>query len=438
MCVCVWLLGETARTAHRNRTGTGHERESGEDDESTTARRHERAGARRDAADANSESDVNSESRLIYSAAEKPAMRWDSHLTTHHHMPVQESIKVALLHWFTVRVAALAGSGRAAYARGLLCDHLKACSYGGVGVELQLDLGESGDVRPLVRQMRSLAVCARHLLESEAPPPMAAAAGGSPVLRIVQLPPPATTDGAEARPTDDGSGSARATILLSVADGARDGAATARLGVMPVASGGCMLPADGRLLHPLSRAAIAPLLAALGGGDGGGGDGDGDGDDDARTAIRHVVDLYLSGALAPAVVVCTARPKAQALAAALLDALSGALGGAAAFGAIRGVDVHSVKMNRSLYDPRDTRSLRDEILDRKAFSPYVCVELLCETAGSELLIREMVEDSPSLVAHSVHKRILRKDGLLFVVRLGAATSADGITPELLSRASLVL
>ena len=66
------------------------------------------AGARRDAADANSESDVNSESRLIYSAAEKPAMRWDSHLTTHHHMPVQESIKVALLHWFTVRVAALA------------------------------------------------------------------------------------------------------------------------------------------------------------------------------------------------------------------------------------------------------------------------------------------------------------------------------------------
>ena len=45
------------------------------------------AGARRDAADANSESDVNSESRLIYSAAEKPAMRWDSHLTTHHHMP---------------------------------------------------------------------------------------------------------------------------------------------------------------------------------------------------------------------------------------------------------------------------------------------------------------------------------------------------------------
>ena len=40
------------------------------------------AGARRDAA-TDSESDVNSESRLIYSAAEKPAMRWDSHLTTH-------------------------------------------------------------------------------------------------------------------------------------------------------------------------------------------------------------------------------------------------------------------------------------------------------------------------------------------------------------------
>ena len=54
-----------------------------------------------------------------------------------------------------------------------------------------------------------------------------------------------------------------------------------------------------------------------------------------------------------------------------------------------------------------------------------------------LQVREMVEDSPSLVAHSVHKRILHKDGLLFVVHVGAAT-AEGVTPELVSRASLVL
>ena len=49
----------------------------------------------------------------------------------------------------------------------------------------------------------------------------------------------------------------------------------------------------------------------------------------------------------------------------------------------------------------------------------------------------MVEDSPSVVAHSAHKRILHKDGLLFVVQVGAASEA-AITPELRSRASLVL
>ena len=96
-------------------------------------------------------------------------------------------------------------------------------------------------------------------------------------------------------------------------------------------------------------------------------------------------------------------------------------------------------MNRSLYDARGERSLRDEILDlklRQARS-HVAVELLCPTPNEELAVREMVEDSPSLVAHSVHKRILKKDGLLFVIRVGAAT-AEGITPELRSRASLIL
>ena len=46
----------------------------------------------------------------------------------------------------------------------------------------------------------------------------------------------------------------------------------------------------------------------------------------------------------------------------------------------------------------------------------------------------MVEDSPSVDAQTCHKRILHKEGLLFVVRVG-----DGeISPPLLSRASIVL
>ena len=121
----------------------------------------------------------------------------------------------------------------------------------------------------------------------------------------------------------------------------------------------------------------------------------------------------------------------------MLAALPAALGDGGSIGLILGVDVSEVKMNRSLSDPRGERSLRDEILDLKAQRRYVAVELICPSAESELNIRELIEDSPSLVAHSVHKRILRKDGLLFVVRVCAQTVA-GITPELVSRASLAL
>ena len=168
---------------------------------------------------------------------------------------------------------------------------------------------------------------------------------------------------------------------------------------------------------------------------------------DALLSLGLIVDLYLANALAPAVVLCTDKPAPRALAAALLDALSdvlpappgahGVTGESGVLGLIRRVDVTEVKMNRSLYDTRDARSLRDEILDLRDLVPRVAVELLAPTSASELLIREMVEDSPSVVAHSVHKRILHKRGLLFVVLTGAP-SEKAISPELRSRASLVL
>jgi hypothetical protein len=164
-------------------------------------------------------------------------------------------------------------------------------------------------------------------------------------------------------------------------------------------------------------------------------------------SLGLIVDLYLANALAPAVVLCTDQPAPRALAAALLDALAdvlpappvahGGTGEGGALGLIRRVDVTEVKMNRSLYDTRDARSLRDEILDLRDLVPRVAVELLAPTSASELMIREMVEDSPSVVAHSVHKRILHKRGLLFVVLTGAP-SEKAISPELRSRASLVL
>tara|TARA_B100000787_G_C15938589_1_gene183942 strand:- start:23 stop:343 length:321 start_codon:yes stop_codon:yes gene_type:complete len=105
-------------------------------------------------------------------------------------------------------------------------------------------------------------------------------------------------------------------------------------------------------------------------------------------------------------------------------------------------------MNRALYDRRDVRSLRDELLDARARHAHAAVELLAPDAQAQLLIREMIEDSPSVVAHSVHRRILTKAGLLFVVRVdrdapaagrtgGASPQPVSISPELASRASLV-
>ena len=103
---------------------------------------------------------------------------------------------------------------------------------------------------------------------------------------------------------------------------------------------------------------------------------------------------------------------------------------------IRDVDPKVVKMSRAMYDsPKEVRSLRDEILDLlDGGAPRVAVEILARSSHEQLLIREMVEDSPSVDAQTCHKRILHKEGLLFVVRVG-----DGdISPPLLSRASIVL
>ena len=254
-----------------------------------------------------------------------------------------------------------------------------------------------------------------------------------------------------------------------------------------------LLPQDGRLLHPdaaLLLAALAPPPpsppspsppASLPNGLGPAASGAAA----AMAELRHVLDLWLCGALAPAVLVCTSRDRAEQL----WRGLEARLGGRAAL--IRGVDplevsmgrvradasdaassdvlplvplihylIHllhrcytpltppQVKMNRALYDRRDVRSLRDELLDARARHAHAAVELLAPDAQAQLLIREMIEDSPSVVAHSVHRRILTKAGLLFVVRVdrdapaagrtgGASPQPVSISPELASRASLV-
>ena len=81
-----------------------------------------------------------------------------------------------------------------------------------------------------------------------------------------------------------------------------------------------------------------------------------------------------------------------------------------------------------------SRATHDQSAAVRDGARRVAIEILARAAHEQLLIREMVEDSPSVDAQTAHKRILHKEGLLFVVRVGGG----GVSPELLSRASIVL
>eukprot|EP00529_Nitzschia_sp_RCC80_P040898 CAMPEP_0113441960 /NCGR_PEP_ID=MMETSP0014_2-20120614/1361_1 /TAXON_ID=2857 /ORGANISM="Nitzschia sp." /LENGTH=89 /DNA_ID=CAMNT_0000332839 /DNA_START=231 /DNA_END=500 /DNA_ORIENTATION=- /assembly_acc=CAM_ASM_000159 len=89
-------------------------------------------------------------------------------------------------------------------------------------------------------------------------------------------------------------------------------------------------------------------------------------------------------------------------------------------------------MTKSLYDREDSPNLRDDILSFGR-GALVAVEMYCPTMSSQLCIREMIEDSPSMTAFSTTKSALTKAGLLFAIHI-----EGDITPEILSRASCIL
>ena len=100
------------------------------------------------------------------------------------------------------------------------------------------------------------------------------------------------------------------------------------------------------------------------------------------------------------------------------------------------VDVSRYKMTKSLYDESDIPNLRDDImaLQRQGdASTRIVVVLACPSLETQLMVRELVEDSPSMTAFSSARSALRKDGILFCI-----TASDEISPELKSRASLII
>lgn len=140
--------------------------------------------------------------------------------------------------------------------------------------------------------------------------------------------------------------------------------------------------------------------------------------------LSVILDFWLARTLAPAVVVSHDANKIKNL-----IEVVGALNG---IRSIANVNTDEYKMMKSLYDPTDTPNLRDDIL-KFGRGAFVAVGLNCPSRDSQLCIREMVEDSPSMTAFSTSKSALYKTGLLF----GVYVNGD-ITPEVKSRASIII
>ena len=64
----------------------------------------------------------------------------------------------------------------------------------------------------------------------------------------------------------------------------------------------------------------------------------------------------------------------------------------------------------------------------------MAIHLLALSLSAQLKIRELVEDTPSMVAFSTARSALQKEGLLFLIEV----EEGKLSPELRSRASLVL
>ena len=141
--------------------------------------------------------------------------------------------------------------------------------------------------------------------------------------------------------------------------------------------------------------------------------------------LAVILEFWFSATLAPAVILSRDKKVITHL----MDAIENMSGD---IHCIRNVNTHTYKMIKSLYDPKEMPNLRDDIL-KFGSGALVATELNCPTKDSQLCIREMIEDSPSMTAFSSTKSALYKSGLLFAIHVEGR-----ITPEILSRVSIVI
>ena len=148
-------------------------------------------------------------------------------------------------------------------------------------------------------------------------------------------------------------------------------------------------------------------------------------EDEQAVELAVILGFWLSTTLAPAVVLSQDGAFIKCLISAI-ESMGDDIH------SIRNVDASSYKMIKSLYDPKEMPNLRDDILKFGA-GALVATELKCRTEDSQLCIREIIEDSPSMTAFSSTKSALYKSGLLFAIHV-----EGDITPEILSRVSIII
>lgn len=141
--------------------------------------------------------------------------------------------------------------------------------------------------------------------------------------------------------------------------------------------------------------------------------------------LSQILDFYFGRTLTPAVILSRNKE--------LISDLTAAIARLDGVKTIRNIDPNNYKIMRSLYDPSGTPNLRDDILELQRRSSLVTIELQCRTSDSQMMIREIIEDNPSMTAFSSERSALYKEGLLFCVYV-----KGDITPEIVSRASLVI
>jgi len=291
-------------------------------------------------------------------------------------------------------VSAITGSDRSRFAkyylRQCLVDTFDGSCYEISTENISLDLlCSGGDTRPLVRQLRMYAYYLGKLLTNNA----AAKTDEKAVVKAIEV----------------SQGQTKCTLIVEIeADGEPNRRAEQHLKLGTLSN---WYPTGSFVFDSRIELAIEKLKGTIG--------------EEKIAELAVVLEFWFSATLAPAVILSRDENVVRLL----MDAI-GCMGND--LRCIRNVDTQTRKMIRSLYDPKETPNLRDDIL-KFGRGTFVATELRCPSEDSQLCIREMIEDSPSMTAFSSTKSALYKSGLLFAIYV-----EGGITPEVLSRVSIVL